>query len=109
MTGDEVKNAPQFQENLASFPGVYGLALQGLGKAVDADQLAAARDRASPDDPPQEALGVWPPPRWSSAPSRALFLGDYKVLAKANQPAFTTAVEAAKNGQHEDRPSSIRR
>ena len=32
LAGDEVKAAPQFQDNLASFAVVYGLGIQGLGK-----------------------------------------------------------------------------
>lgn len=31
LVGDEVLSAPQFQENLSSFPVSYGLAVQGLG------------------------------------------------------------------------------
>ena len=33
LAGDEVKTAPQFQENLASFAVAYGLGVQGLGKS----------------------------------------------------------------------------
>ena len=32
LAGDEVKAAPQFQDNLASFAVAYGLGIQGLGK-----------------------------------------------------------------------------
>jgi type IV pilus assembly protein PilM len=32
LIGDEVKGAPQFQDNLASFAVAYGLGIQGLGK-----------------------------------------------------------------------------
>ncbi|WZO97603.1 type IV pilus assembly protein PilM [Isosphaeraceae bacterium EP7] len=96
MTGDEVKNAPQFQENLASFPGVYGLALQGLGKA-------AMRTNLLPPEIEQVRMIRRKKP-WVLAAAAlliggfaALFLGDYKALAKVNQPAFTTAVDAAKS------------
>ncbi len=58
LVGDEVLTAPQFQENLASFPVAYGLAVQGLGSRPDADEPAAAGDRAGADDPPQETLGA---------------------------------------------------
>ena len=33
LVGDDVKTAPQFQENLPSFAVAYGLGLQGLGKS----------------------------------------------------------------------------
>ena len=32
LVGDEVKSAPQFQDNLASFAVAYGLGVQGLGR-----------------------------------------------------------------------------
>ena len=58
LVGDEVKGAPQFQDNLASFAVAYGLGIQGLGRGGLCDQPAAARDRAGPAGPRQEALGA---------------------------------------------------
>ena len=47
LAGDEVKAAPQFQDNLASFAVAYGLGVQGLGKGGLQHQPAAAGDRAA--------------------------------------------------------------
>ena len=56
--GDDVKTAPQFQENLPSFAVAYGLGVQGLEPERAAHQPAAARDRAGAADPRQEAVGA---------------------------------------------------
>ena len=58
LVGDEVKSAPQFQDNLASFAVAYGLGVQGLNRAALGDEPAAAGDRAGAADPRQEAVGA---------------------------------------------------
>ncbi len=57
LAGDEVKSAPQFQDNLASFAVAYGLGIQGLNRGA-LHQFAASGDRAGSPDPRQEALGA---------------------------------------------------
>ena len=57
MVGDEVKSAPQFQDNLASFAVAYGLGVQGLKQGVFEHQPVAARDRAGAAGPREEAVG----------------------------------------------------
>ncbi len=96
LVGDDVKNAPQFQENLASFAVAYGLALQGLGKS-------ALRTNLLPPEIEKVRMIRRKKP-WVLAASAlmmlgcaALFLGEYKVLAKVDTTAFKLATEAAKS------------
>ena len=96
MTGDEVKTAPQFQDNLASFAVAYGLGVQGLARGGLLTNLL----------PPEIEMVrlVRAKKPWALAASAlimlglaALFaLGDYRVLATVTTPAFKSAVENAK-------------
>jgi type IV pilus assembly protein PilM len=95
LTGEEVKAAPQFVENLPSFAVAYGLALQGLGKS----QL---RTNLLPPEVEQVRLIRRKKP-WALAASAllmlgfsALFLGDYKAYSKVVNPDFKSAVDRAK-------------
>ena len=98
LVGDEVKSAPQFQDNLASFAVAYGLGVQGLGRGALGHEPAAAGDRAGPADPRQEAVG---PGGIGADHARADAscspLGDYRVLAKVTTPQFKEAVSQAKS------------
>src|SRR4029079_1168734 len=94
MDGDEVKGAPQFQENLPSFGVAYGLAFQGLG-------LCAWRTSLTAHEIERVRLIRAKKP-WALAASAllmlafsALFLGDYRVLAKVNREEFKAAVSQA--------------
>ncbi|WP_422929559.1 type IV pilus assembly protein PilM [Singulisphaera sp. PoT] len=94
MVGDDVKLAPQFQENLPSFGVAYGLAVQGLGKSGVYTNLL-------PPEIEQVRLIRAKKP-WALAASAllmlgfsALFLGDYRVLAKVNTTQFANAVSSA--------------
>jgi len=96
LTGDEVKAAPQFVENLPSFGVSYGLALQGLGRS----QL---RTNLLPPEVEQVRLIRRKKP-WALAASAllmlgfsALFLGDFRAFAKAVNPDFKEAVERVKS------------
>ena len=94
MVGDDVKTAPQFQENLPSFAVTYGLAVQGLGKS-------GLRTNLLPPEIEQVRLIRAKKP-WALAASAllmigfsGLFLGDYRVLAKVSTEPFKQAVARA--------------
>jgi type IV pilus assembly protein PilM len=96
MVGDDVKTAPQFQENLASFAVAYGLGVQGLNRS-------GLRTNLLPPEIEQVRLIRAKKP-WALAASAllmlgfsSLFLGDYRVLAKVDNEPFHQAVEQAKN------------
>ncbi len=95
LTGDEVKSAPQFVENLPSFAVTYGLALQGLGRS----QL---RTNLLPPEVEQVRLIRRKKP-WALAASAlmmlgflALFLGDFRAYAKVVNEPYKVAIEKAK-------------
>src|SRR3954470_21065763 len=95
LVGDDVKTAPQFQENLPSFAVAYGLAIQGLGRS-------GLRTNLLPPEIEQVRLIRAKKP-WALAASAllmfgfsGLFLGDYRVLAKVDNEPFHSAVAAAK-------------
>src|SRR3954452_19304929 len=94
LVGDDVKTAPQFQENLPSFAVAYGLGLQGLGKS-------GLRTNLLPPEIEQVRLIRAKKP-WALAASAllmvgfsGLFLGDYRVLAKVDNEPFRQAVQEA--------------
>ena len=94
MDGDEVKGAPQFQENLPSFGVAYGLAVQGLRRG-------GLRTNLLPPEVERVRLIRAKKP-WALAASAllllafsSLFLGDYRVLAKVSRPEFKAAVDQA--------------
>ena len=96
LTGEEVKEAPQFVENLPSFAVSYGLALQGLNRS----QL---RTNLLPPEVEQVRIIRRKKP-WALAASAllmlgfsALFLGDYKAFAKVVNEPFKQAVDKAKS------------
>lgn len=96
LIGDEVKSAPQFQDNLASFAVAYGLGVQGLKRGGLATNLL----------PPEiERIRLVRAKKpWALAASALIMLGltllfslgDYRVLAKVSTPQFKSAVEQAK-------------
>jgi type IV pilus assembly protein PilM len=92
LTGDDVKNAPQFVENLPSFAVSYGLALQGLAKSQLGTNLL-------PPEIEQVRIIRRKKP-WALAASAllmlgftALFAGEYKAWAKVVNPEFKSAVD----------------
>ena len=94
LTGDEVKSAPQFVENLPSFAVSYGLALQGLNRS----QL---RTNLLPPEVEQVRLIRRKKP-WALAASAllmlgflALFLGDFRAYAKVVNPEYKAAIDKA--------------
>src|SRR5271169_4815072 len=96
MIGDEVKSAPQFQDNLASFAVAYGLGIQGLKRGGLGTNLL----------PPEiERIRLVRAKKpWALAASALIMLGltllfslgDYRVLAKVIATPFKTAVDQAK-------------
>src|SRR3954469_3209569 len=95
MIGDDVKTAPQFQENLPSFAVPYGLGVQGLDRS-------GLRTNLLPPEIEQVRLIRAKKP-WALAASAllmlgfsAMFLGDYRVLAKVSTTPFKDAVARAK-------------
>jgi type IV pilus assembly protein PilM len=96
LAGDEVKSAPQFQDNLASFGVAYGLGLQGLG-------LGSLSTNLLPPEIERVRLIRAKKP-WALAASTLIMLGlsslfmmgDYRVLATVSTPQFKSAVEQAK-------------
>jgi type IV pilus assembly protein PilM len=97
MEGDEVKAAPQFQDNLASFGVAYGLGVQGLDRGGLGTNLL-------PHEIAMIRLIRSKKP-WALAASALVLLGltflftlgDYRVLASVTKPAFQNAVTQAKN------------
>jgi type IV pilus assembly protein PilM len=97
LIGDEVKSAPQFQDNLASFAVAYGLGVQGLKRGGLGTNLL----------PPEiERIRLVRAKKpWALAASALIMLGlallfslgDYRVLAKVSTPQFKSAVEQAKS------------
>src|SRR6516225_2877455 len=95
IAGDDVKTAPQFQENLPSFAVAYGLGVQGLDRS-------GLRTSLLPPEIEQVRLIRAKKP-WALAASgllmlgfSAMFLGDYRVLAKVDNEPFHSAVAHAK-------------
>src|SRR4051794_29449834 len=95
MAGEDVKTAPQFQENMMSFAVAYGLAVQGLSKGGLSTNLL----------PPEieQVRMIRAKKPWALASSAllmlgltGLFLGDYRVLAKVDNEPFHRAVAQAK-------------
>src|SRR5579864_5659235 len=96
LVGDEVTTAPQFQENLPSFAVTYGLALQGLGRS----QL---RTNLLPQEIEQVRMIRRKKP-WALAASAllllgftSLYMGDWKLWAKVNNPQLIDATKQAKD------------
>ncbi len=96
LAGEEVKNAPQFLENLPSFAVSYGLGLQGLG-------IGQLRTNLLPPEVEQVRLIRRKKP-WALAASAllmlgfsALFLGDYRAYATVVNEPFKAAIEQTKS------------
>ncbi|WP_165224477.1 type IV pilus assembly protein PilM [Aquisphaera insulae] len=97
LVGDEVKAAPQFQDNLASFAVAYGLGVQGLGKANLGTNLLP------PEIERVRMIRAKKP--WALAASALVMLalsslfilGPYRLLASVSTPQFETAVKRAKD------------
>src|SRR5580704_13577133 len=97
LVGDEVKSAPQFQDNLASFAVAYGLGVQGLNRASLSTNLLP------PEIERVRLIRAKKP--WALAASALIMLGltflftlgDYRALAKVTTHQFKTAVEQAKS------------
>jgi type IV pilus assembly protein PilM len=95
VVGEEVLAAPQFQENLPSFAVTYGLAVQGL-------QLGGLKTNLLPEEIEKARTIRAKKPLTLLAASllllgfSALFLGDYRALAKVKNPDFESAVAQAK-------------
>jgi len=95
MVGDEVKSAPQFQDNLASFAVAYGLGIQGLKRGSLSTNLL----------PPEieRVRLVRAKKPWALAASALIMLGltflfaagDFRVLAKVSTTQFKEAVTQA--------------
>ena len=96
LAGDEVKAAPQFQDNMASFAVAYGLGVQGLGKGGLSTNLLP------PEIERVRLIRAKKP--WALAASALIMLGlsslfvlgPYRLLAKVSTPQFATAVAQAK-------------
>jgi type IV pilus assembly protein PilM len=97
LAGEEVKAAPQFQDNLASFAVAYGLGVQGLGKGGLSTNLLP------PEIERVRMIRAKKP--WALASSALVMLGlstlfmlgDFRLLAKVQRPQFRSAVEQAKS------------
>ncbi|WP_169976144.1 type IV pilus assembly protein PilM [Tautonia rosea] len=96
VVGEEVLTAPQFQENIASFAVSYGLGVQGLN-------LGGLKTNLLPGEIAQARMIRAKKPLTLLAASllllgfSALFLGDYRALAKVDNAEFAEAVSRAKS------------
>lgn len=95
LVGDEVKAAPQFQDNLASFAVAYGLGVQGVGRgALGTNLLPPELERV-------RLIRAKKP--WALAASALIMLGlsvlftlgDYRALATVSTPQYKSAVDQA--------------
>jgi len=95
LVGDEVKAAPQFQDNLASFAVAYGLGIQGVGRGgLSTNLLPPELERI-------RMIRAKKP--WALAASALIMLGlsvlftlgDYRALAKVSTPQYKSAVDQA--------------
>ena len=95
VVGEEVLSAPQFQENMPSFAVAYGLGVQGLA-------LGGLRTNLLPEEIEKARMIRAKKPLTLLAAAllllgfSALFLGDYRALAKVKNPDFESAVAQAK-------------
>jgi type IV pilus assembly protein PilM len=95
IAGDEVKSAPQFQDNLASFAVAYGLGVQGLNRGSLSTNLLP------PEIERVRLIRAKKP--WALAASALIMLGlgllfalgDFRVLAKVETTQFKEAVTQA--------------
>ena len=97
LAGDEVKAAPQFQDNMASFAVAYGLGIQGLGKGglstnllppeIERIRLIRAKKPWALASSALVMLGL----------STLFLLGPFRLLAKVSTPQFKAAVDQAKS------------
>src|SRR5262249_23868948 len=97
LVGDEVKGAPQFQDNLASFGVAYGLGIQGLGRGGLSTNLL----------PPEieRVRLIRSKKPWALAASALIMLGltflftlgDFRVLASGTTLPFQDAVKQAES------------
>jgi type IV pilus assembly protein PilM len=96
LVGDEVKGAPQFQDNLASFAVAYGLGVQGLNRGGLSTNLLP------PEIERIRLIRAKKP--WTLAAAALIMLGltflftlgDYRVLATVTTIPFQDAVKRAK-------------
>src|SRR5208283_2497021 len=95
LAGEEVKAAPQFQDNMASFAVAYGLGIQGLGKGGLSTNLLP------PEIERIRMIRAKKP--WALASSALVLLalstlfllGPFRLLAKVSTPQFQAAVVQA--------------
>src|SRR5271157_1646483 len=95
LAGEEVKAAPQFQDNMASFAVAYGLGIQGLGKGglstnllpPEIERIRMIRAK-KPWVLASSALVML-------ALSMLFLLGPFRLLAKVSTPQFQAAVVQA--------------
>jgi type IV pilus assembly protein PilM len=107
LVGDEVKGAPQFQDNLASFAVAYGLGIQGLNRGGLSTNLLP------PEIERIRLIRAKKP--WALAASALIMLGltflftlgDIRMLWAVTSLPFQSAVSKAKSVT--DRGSSIQK
>jgi len=92
LAGEEVKAAPQFQDNMASFAVAYGMGIQGLGKGGLSTNLLPPEIERIRMIRAKKPWALASSALVMLALSMLFLLGPFRLLAKVSTPQFQAAV-----------------